>query len=129
MFTCLPFGLNVAGLVFSKVCCTLIKKWRSEGKLTVLYLDDGLLLADMLEQALSDVIDVRLDLAEAGFVINEKKSCWLPCQSLKWLGFIFNSGHAVRQIEYVISVIAQALKSRPLDFTGFQIRGENEIYI
>ena len=34
---------------------------------------------------------VRADLSKAGFVTNEDKSVWIPCQRLDWLGFTWDS--------------------------------------
>ena len=90
-YTSLAFGLNVAGLIFTKVLRTLVKKWRAKSICVVLYIDDGILFADTLESCLDNVIIVREDLKASGFVVNEAKSFWLPKQEMKWLGFVFNT--------------------------------------
>ena len=90
-FNALPFGLNIAGYIFTKVLRTLVKKWRKEGIKIVLYLDDGLLISDTEKQAVKNVINIRKDLKDAGLIVNEDKSNWLPSQELIWLGFIINS--------------------------------------
>ena len=41
-FLVLPFGLSSAPYIFTKIMRVLVKKWRSEGKEIILYLDDGL---------------------------------------------------------------------------------------
>ena len=39
---------------------------------------------------LSQAKQVQSDLISAGFIINEEKSTWVPCQGLVWLGFYWN---------------------------------------
>ena len=86
-----PFGMASAGLVFTKVLRQLVKKWRSQGIAVVLYLDDGLIVSrSKLDMELWVEI-IQTDLAEAGFKVNESKSCWIPAQQVKWLGIILNS--------------------------------------
>ena len=34
---------------------------------------------------------IRADLFKAGFVTNEDKSVWIPCQRLDWLGITWDS--------------------------------------
>jgi hypothetical protein len=87
----LPFGLKSAGLVCSKVLRVLIKKWRAAGFKVVLYLDDGLVLSETVEASIETVIQVRKDLKDAGFQVNEGKSNWLPQTKVKWLGFLLDS--------------------------------------
>lgn len=41
-FSVLPFGLSSAPYLFTKLIKPIVKKWRSEGKAVVVYLDDGL---------------------------------------------------------------------------------------
>ena len=56
----------------------------------VLYIDDGLILADDVEACIQSIIQIRSDLKDAGFRVNEAKSCWLPAKQIRWLGFVFN---------------------------------------
>ena len=41
---------------------------------------------------------VRADLSKAGFVTNEDKSVWIPCQRLDWLGFTWDSARGTLQL-------------------------------
>ena len=41
-FSVLPFGISSAPYLFTKILKPLVKKWRSEGKSIVVFLDDGL---------------------------------------------------------------------------------------
>uniref|UniRef100_A0A8R1IIL0 Reverse transcriptase domain-containing protein n=1 Tax=Caenorhabditis japonica TaxID=281687 RepID=A0A8R1IIL0_CAEJA len=56
------------------------------GIIIFLYLDDGLILAENLEDALRAVKIVRNDLREAGVCVAEDKSCWTPSERFTWLG-------------------------------------------
>ena len=41
---------------------------------------------------------VRTDLFKAGFVTNEDKSVWIPCQRLDWLGITWDSASGTIEI-------------------------------
>ena len=41
---------------------------------------------------------VKTDLSKAGFVTNEDKSVWLPCQRLDWLGITWDSARGTIEI-------------------------------
>ena len=43
VFNVLPFGLNSACFIFTKLLRPFIKKWRAEGIKTILFIDDGIL--------------------------------------------------------------------------------------
>ncbi len=38
----LPFGISVAGFIFTKTLRVVVKHWRSLGHKVVMFLDDGL---------------------------------------------------------------------------------------
>ena len=42
MFRVLPFGLSTACYVFTKLLRPLVKRWRSQGRRAVIYIDDGI---------------------------------------------------------------------------------------
>ena len=89
VFTVLPFGLSIAGAVFTKVLRPLVKRWRSFGFQIILYLDDGWASHD--EETCRIVSKtVQEDLNNAGFVVNNQKSIWEPTSRLEWLGFIWD---------------------------------------
>jgi len=49
----------------------------------VLYLDDGIVAAEGLDNAIWAGQTVRQDLAKAGLVANQQKSQWEPVQKLE----------------------------------------------
>lgn len=90
-FTQLPFGLNSACYVFTKLTRPLIKYWRSQALNVFIYIDDGLSVCRGRAQALHASAQVRLDIERAGFVVNEEKSNWVPSRRVQWLGFTVDS--------------------------------------
>jgi len=90
-FTCLPFGLSTSPLVFTKILRPFVGFLRSRGIFCCIYLDD-LLCLDNTKQSCSDNVSFILaNLQALGFVINFDKSQLVPCQKIKYLGFIFDS--------------------------------------
>ena len=90
-YTTCPFGCSTSGLIFSKVLRELVKKWRSQGMALVMYLDDGFLTCPSAEETAQAAHIIKTDLMQAGFIINEQKSNWVPSQCVTWLGFVLNS--------------------------------------
>lgn len=89
VYKVLAFGLASAPYVFTKLLRPLVKYWRSAGIHIIVYLDDGWGIESVrLCKSVSD--RVRLDLARAGFVVNNEKSIWEPCLIMDWLGFVWN---------------------------------------
>ena len=84
------FGLSTLPYWWTQVMSVFLKKWRKEGLLVFVYLDDILLLAHskvLLEKHLHKLL---LDLMESGMNINEKKSVLAPSQCVEHLGFTVN---------------------------------------
>jgi hypothetical protein len=64
----------------------LKKKWRSEGKQVIMYLDDGLSIEQDDELCKAVVNQVKCDLINSCFVPKVEKSLWKPTKRLIWLG-------------------------------------------
>ena len=91
VFTVLPFGLSSAPHIFTKVLKPLEKYWRVFGFNIALFLDDGFLL-DYTEGTCNLVAQkVKSDLRKSGFITNDVKSIWTPCQVIHWLGIVWDS--------------------------------------
>ena len=84
-FKVLPFGLTSAPYIFTKVTRQLVKFWRGCGILALMYLDDGIGGNLSRESAKNISVQVRKDLASAGFACNDEKSNWEPVQNLVFL--------------------------------------------
>ena len=90
--------MNVMPHIFMQVMRTLEKKWRSQGIIAFIYLDDILLLGPtktMVQKHLGILIK---DILEAGFKVNSKKSVLEPTQNIHHLGFDLNLQEGKLQI-------------------------------
>lgn len=67
-----------------------LKHWRAQGIVVFNYINDGLDVCPTQEQAFIISTQVRKDIQQAGFLINEK-SRWEPSTRIKWIGFIVDS--------------------------------------
>lgn len=115
-FSVLPFGLSSAPYLFTKLLKPLVKKWRSEGKSIVVFLDDGLgAAADCIKAKISSLA-VHSDLLKSGFLPNEEKSVWDPTQVITWLGTVINTSQCVikatdKRIDSLINDLSSLLCS------------------
>ncbi len=88
-FTVLAFSLPV--YIFPKVLKPFEKLWRYLGIRIAIFLDDGWDI-EKDKDACSHTSDiVKADLAQAGFISNDEKSVWTPCQSLTWIGILWHA--------------------------------------
>ena len=83
--------LSSAPYLFTKLLKPLVKKWRTEGKSIVVFLDDGLGAAADYTKARISSLSVYADLLKSGFVPNEQKSLWEPTQVITWLGTVIDT--------------------------------------
>lgn len=90
-YNCLPFGLSSAPLVFTKMLKPIVSLLRSRNLMSVVYLDDFLLLGDSYTNCENNVKNTVTLLEKLGFLINYKKSKLVPSTEIKYLGFLFNS--------------------------------------
>lgn len=90
-FNVMPFGLNVAPYVFTKLMKPVAGLLRSCGHLSTIYLDDYLLISPNLDSCLENISDTTKLLEALGFIINTEKSNLSPSTSCKFLGFIIKS--------------------------------------
>lgn len=118
VFSVLPFGLSTAPFAFTKVCRPLVKLWRFHGIKIVIYLDDGFSIAETFPACMSNSNFVKSSLIRAGFIPNEEKSVWIPCQICEWLGIILNTREGAlrlpeKRIVSLISSVNEAISSFP----------------
>ena len=74
MFLVLPFGLSTACYVFTKLLRPLVKRWRSQGRRVVVYIDDGICASVNVQEPRKHSAGIQADLRKAGFVLNTIKS-------------------------------------------------------
>ena len=81
------FGLSTLPHQWQSVMKGFLKKWRKQGILTWVYLDDILLIGNS-PQAVQKHLQIMLqDLEAAGMVVNQKKSQLVPAQQVEHLYF------------------------------------------
>ena len=101
-FTCLQFCHLVCRLRLS-FSPRLLSLWRNIGDIRayalLLFLNDGWGIEKDRQVCSSIAKAVKADLgAEAGFVTNDDKSIWGPCQRLDWSGITWDSALETTEI-------------------------------
>ena len=91
LFTVLPFGLNTASYLFTKLLRPLVKRWRGFGIRSAIYLDDGIYGSTSAQNTVSHTSLITSDLDSAGLTINYPKSVLIPTQVGIWLGFVIDT--------------------------------------
>jgi hypothetical protein len=90
-FQTMPFGLNVAPRIFTKLLKPVVAWLRGQGIRLIVYLDDLLLIAPS-HVNLNRHKKLTIDLLESlGFLINYRKSMLVPSQTIQFLEFIIDS--------------------------------------
>ena len=89
-FTSMPFGLNIAPRIFTKLGDAVVQELRRRGINVAAYLDDWLIWAPSAAQCLESGRLVIEFLSSLGFVINYRKSRLVPQQRFNWLGLTWD---------------------------------------
>ena len=90
-FTAMPFGLNVAPRLFTKIMKPVVASLRSQGVRLIIYIDDILIIASSIE-TLNRHKTLAISLLESlGFLINYEKSNLTPSQQIVFLGMLVDS--------------------------------------
>ena len=90
-FRVLPFGLNIAPRVFTKLTRVVAARLVDEGVNVLMYLDDWVIQAPTKELC-SKATALTITLAEdMGFAFNLPKSCVVPSREIAWLGLVWDS--------------------------------------
>ena len=74
----LPFGLNDAARVLTKVMRSPVERWRKMGIIVFIHIDDGFSCCSSREKAMWASRVVREDLLRYGLLISESKCTWGP---------------------------------------------------
>eukprot|EP00111_Clytia_hemisphaerica_P013786 TCONS_00040574-protein len=116
VFKVLPFGLNIACLVFTKLMRQLVKRWRSMGIKCAMYLDDGIIGNNSYNSLITMRDLVLNDLQSAGLTVNFTKSSLVPGRTKTWLGFEINTVDMnfevpASKIQKLLKLISQALEN------------------
>lgn len=90
-YTCLPFGLNVAPYIYTKLMKPVLSNMRCFGIKCVSFLDDCMIIGDDEGQCKNYVNYTCKLYSSLGLIVNFQKSQIIPSKTVKFLGFIFNS--------------------------------------
>ncbi|XP_031331157.1 uncharacterized protein LOC116161828 isoform X1 [Photinus pyralis] len=90
-YNCLPFGLNVAPRIFTKLMKPVFAHLRKKGLISVVYLDDILLFGNTRQSCVHNVKETLKLITSLGFLPNLEKSQLVPSQEIEYLGFVYNS--------------------------------------
>lgn len=90
-FNVLPFGLNTAPFLFTKIMKPVVRLLRCAGQMSTVYLDDFLLIGQTYDACLDNVNHTRNLLTALGFILNTDKSCFTPSRICTFLGFQIDS--------------------------------------
>lgn len=97
-FLVLPFGLAPAPWVFTKITKPILRILRLLGYLSVLYLDDFLLIGGTVKECLQNLTATKEILLKLGFLVNTKKSSLIPTQRVNYLGFTIDSNQFIIEL-------------------------------
>lgn len=90
-YVCLPFGLNIAPYIFTKLMKPVMAHLRSQGHQTVSYLDDCY-VTDISASGCLHSVNSIIDLyTKLGLLVNFTKSQLQPSKCVKFLGFLLDS--------------------------------------
>ena len=90
-FKVMPFGLNSAPRIFTKLFKPILRLLRSQGMLLIVYLDDILLVAPTANLCLAQGKFLMKLLQDLGFLVNMNKSVLTPTQRIIFLVFLIDS--------------------------------------
>ena len=90
-FVVLPNGYCDAMRIFCKLLKPAFSTLRNKGFLSIIYVDDTLLLARSYNDCLENIRETNNLLEKLGFSIHEEKSVFIPTRKITFLGFIVNS--------------------------------------
>lgn len=90
-YACLPNGLSSAPRIFTKVMKPVFSSLRKEGQTNSAYIDDVLLQNDTYEKCRDSVVKTATLVDNLGLTAHQKKSVFVPTQTIEFVGFLINS--------------------------------------
>ena len=91
MFMVMPNGYSDAMRVFTKLLKPPFAHLRAEGYLSVVYVDDSLLVGENYNECRANILRTVSLLQSLGFTVHPDKSVLIPQQRIEFLGFILDS--------------------------------------
>ncbi|MEL7079402.1 MAG: reverse transcriptase domain-containing protein [Cyanobacteria bacterium J06582_2] len=93
-FKVMPFGLNIAPRMFTKLVSVIVKSLRRLNVSVVAYLDDWLVWGQSKKECETAVNQTLQEIDRRGFIVNLEKSKLTPSQNFQWLGIQWNLKNA-----------------------------------
>ncbi|XP_066600551.1 uncharacterized protein [Prorops nasuta] len=90
-WNCIPFGLNVAPWLYTKIMKPVVNFLRNKGLSSVVYLDDWLIFGNTYDDCLKKLVLTIGVLESLGFIVNREKSSLIPKNSCQFLGMVLTS--------------------------------------
>ncbi len=90
-FTCLPNGLCSGPRKFTKLLKPVLATLRTQGYIVSAFIDDIIIMDSSFDACIEATIATIKLLDALGFVINVKKSAFIPEKCIQYLGFIINT--------------------------------------
>ena len=111
-FRAMPFGLNIAPRMFTKVIAHVVKMMAEAGIWCLPYLDDLLIIASTREECIR-MSELAISILEKlGWILNKKKSRLVPAQVFEWLGVHFDLvSHTAQASSEKVTCFQQKLRS------------------
>ena len=89
----MPNGLACAPRLFTKLLKPVYSSLRTQGLLSVGYIDDTYLQGDHYNDCKQNVTVTSSLFSNLGLWVHEEKSTFMPSQTIEFLGFVLNSGN------------------------------------
>ena len=87
----LPFGLNDACRVLTKLLKSPLERWRRSGIRVFIHVNDGFGIVKGRENAVRASNEVRRDLTCYSLLASEEKSEWGARRNIIWTGFVWDT--------------------------------------
>ena len=111
-FRAMPFGLNIAPRIFTKVIAHVVKVMAEAGIWCLPYLDDLLIIAATKEECHQKAKQAIAILESLGWLLNTKKSRLEPAQVFQWLGVHFDlTSHTAMAPQEKMNFLQQRLRN------------------
>lgn len=91
MFRCLPFGLASAPRCFTKILKPIFAYFRFQNIRCSYFIDDSINMNNSFVLCKENCMTILTVLESLGFVVNRKKSSFIPSQRMIFFGFILDS--------------------------------------
>ena len=87
----MPFGLNDACRVLTKLLRSPLDRWRRNGIRVFIHVDDGFGIVKGRQNAVRASNEVRRDLTRYGWLTSEEKNEWGARRNVIWTGFVWDT--------------------------------------